>query len=61
LAADGGDPAGATFLMNIFWGPAAALGAIGAGLVHGATGAAVSLLALATIAAVSLVLVRRYA
>jgi len=61
LAADGGDPAGATFLMNIFWGPAAALGAIGAGLVHGATGAAVSLLALAAIAAVSLVLVRRYA
>ena len=55
----GGDPAHATFLMNMFWGPAAALGAIAAGLVHGAIGAEISLLMLAAIAAVSFLFVRR--
>jgi MFS family permease len=57
----GGDPAHATFLMNMAWGPAAALGAISAGIVHGAVGAEISLLMLAAIAAVSLLLVRRLA
>ncbi len=55
----GGDPAHATFLMNMAWGPAAALGAISAGIVHGAVGAEVSLLMLTAIAVISLVLVRR--
>ena len=57
----GGDPAHATFLMNMVWGPAAALGAVSAGLVHGAAGAELSLLMLATVAVVSLLLVRRNA
>lgn len=57
----GGDPGHATFLMNVFWGPAAALGAIGAGLIHGSIGAEISLIALAGIAVVSLVIVRRLA
>ena len=57
----GGDSAHGTFLMNMFWGPAATLGAISAGLVHGSTGAEVSLLMLAVVAASSLVLVRRLA
>ena len=55
----GGDPAHATFLMNMAWGPAAARGAISAGIVHGAVGAEVSLLMLTAIAVISLVLVRR--
>lgn len=57
----GGDPAGATFLMNVFWGPAAAIGAIGAGLVHGGVSAEISFLLLAAIAAASAVAVRRFA
>lgn len=57
----GGDPAHATFLMNMAWGPAAALGAVSAGLAHGSTGAELSLLMLAAVAAVSLLLVRRHA
>lgn len=57
----GGDPAHGTFLMNMFWGPAAALGAISAGLVHGSIGAETSLLMLAVVAASSLLLVRRLA
>ena len=57
----GGDPAHGTFLMNMFWGPAAALGAVSAGLVHGSIGAEVSLLMLAVVAASSVVLVRRLA
>ena len=57
----GGDPTHSTFLMNMFWGPAATLGAISAGLVHGSTGAEVSLLMIAVVAASSLVLVRRLA
>ena len=58
---EGGDPAHATFLMNLFWGPSAALGAIAAGLVHGSIGAEVSLLMLAAIVALSFVFVRRLA
>ncbi len=61
IAHEGGDPAHATFLMNMCWGPATALGAISAGLVHGAASAEISLLMLAAVAALSLVLVRRYA
>ncbi|MGI9187550.1 MAG: MFS transporter, partial [Gaiellales bacterium] len=57
----GGDPAHATFLMNMFWGPAAALGAISAGLVHGSAGAELSLLMLAIVAVASLIFVRRLA
>ena len=45
--------------MNVFWGPAAALGAISAGIVHGSAGAELSLLMLAAIAVVSLIYVRR--
>ncbi|MFM9124469.1 MAG: MFS transporter [Actinomycetota bacterium] len=58
---DGGDPAGATFLMNVFWGPAAAIGAIGAGLVHGGVSAEISFLLLAAVAGASALAVRRYA
>jgi predicted MFS family arabinose efflux permease len=61
IVARGGDPAEAMFLMNVFWGPAAAIGAIGAGLVHSAASAEVSFLLLAGVAAVSAVAVRRYA
>jgi DHA1 family quinolone resistance protein-like MFS transporter len=57
----GGDTAHATFLMNMFWGPAAALGAITAGLVHGSGGAELSLLMLVGVAGISLLLVRRLA
>ena len=57
----GGDPAHATFLMNVCWGPSAALGAIAAGLVHGSIGAEISLLMLAAIAALSFLFVRRLA
>jgi len=57
----GGDPAHGTFLMNMFWGLAAAFGAISGGLVHGSIGAEVSLLMLAVVAASSVVLVRRLA
>lgn len=56
-----GDPQHGTFLMNVFWGPAAALGAISAGLVHGSAGAELSLLMLCAIAGVSTLLVRRHA
>jgi predicted MFS family arabinose efflux permease len=55
-----GDPAGATFLMNVFWGPAAALGSIAAGFVHGAYGVVMSLLMLMAVAAASIAAVRRY-
>ncbi len=54
-----GDPAHATVLMNLCWGPAAALGAITAGMVHGARGAMLSLLLLAIVAAVSVIPVQR--
>ena len=55
----GGDPAHGTFLMNVTWGPAAALGAISAGLVHGSVGAERALLLLCVVAVISLVIVRR--
>jgi predicted MFS family arabinose efflux permease len=55
----GGDPAHGTFLMNVTWGPAAALGAISAGLVHGSVGAERALLLLCAVAVISLVIVRR--
>ncbi|MDP4667482.1 MAG: MFS transporter [Gaiellales bacterium] len=55
----GGDPAHATFLMNAFWGPAAALGAISAGIFHSAGSDALSLLVLTTIIVISLLLTRR--
>lgn len=55
----GGDPAHATFLMNVMWGPAAALGAISAGFTHGAVGAEISLIMLGAVAVVSLIFVRR--
>lgn len=61
ISRDGGDPAGATLLMNLFWGPAAAIGSIAAGLVHGDFGVQVSLVMLATVAALSVLVVRRYA
>lgn len=61
ISQDGGDPAGATLLMNVFWGPSAALGSIIAGLVHGGFGVEVSLVMLAIVAAVSVLVVRRYA
>jgi predicted MFS family arabinose efflux permease len=57
---DNGDPAGATLLMNVFWGPAAALGSITAGLVHGAYGVMMSLLMLTAVAVASIAAVRRY-
>ena len=59
ISLNGGDTAGATLLMNLFWGPAAALGAISAGLVHGALGAEWSFLLLTAVAAVSIIPVRR--
>lgn len=61
IAAEGGDPRNSTFLMNITWGPAAALGAVAAGIAHGAQGAELSLLLLAGIAVFSVLLVRRSA
>lgn len=60
IAHEGGDPAHATFLMNMCWGPAAALGAISAGLVHDAASAEVSLLMLAAVTTLSFMLVRRH-
>jgi predicted MFS family arabinose efflux permease len=61
IIGEGGDPSGATLLMNVFWGPAAAIGAIGAGLVHGGITAEISFLLLAAITGASAVAVRRYA
>ena len=49
----------ATLLMNFFWGPTAALGAISAGLVHGASGAESSFLILNAVTFVSFVLMAR--
>jgi MFS family permease len=60
IHANGGDPSHATFLMNMTWGPAAALGALLAGLAHGHTGAELSLIGLGVVALGTLVLVRRY-
>jgi predicted MFS family arabinose efflux permease len=56
-----GDSAQATFLMNICWGPAAALGAALAGIFHSARGAELSLAMLAFVAFSSIALTYRYA
>ena len=61
IARHSGDPAAAPLLMNMFWGPAAALGAISAGHVHGVLGAEQSFLMLTAVAAASIVAVRRNA
>jgi len=57
----GGNDAEATFLMNLFWGPSAALGAILAGVFHGTGGAMLSFAVLAGITGISAVLVQRFA
>ena len=49
----GGNAAATTFLVNLSWGPSAALGAIVAGVCHDAVGADLSFAVLATVAAVS--------
>lgn len=56
-----GDSAQATFLMNICWGPAAALGAALAGIFHSARGAELSLGMLACVAFATIALTYRYA
>lgn len=61
IARMGGDARNATFLMNLAWGPSAAIGAVAAGLVHGARGAELSLILLAGVAVLSMLLVRRSA
>ncbi len=61
LSESGGDPERRTFLTNLLWGPTAALGAISAGLVHGSLGVEISLVVLATITAISYLMVRRLA
>ncbi|MGV0993314.1 MAG: MFS transporter [Mycobacterium sp.] len=55
----GGNAAEATFLMNLFWGPAAALGAILAGFFHDAVGAELSFVVLSAVTAVSAGIVYR--
>jgi predicted MFS family arabinose efflux permease len=59
IARRGGDPAQATLLMNLFWGPTAALGAIAAGIFHDAVGAVLAFGMLAAVAAVSAAVVYR--
>lgn len=54
----GGDLTHATFLMNLFWAPAAALGAIAAGMFHGGWGGKGAFLILAAVAIASILLVR---
>jgi MFS family permease len=49
----GGNAAATTFLVNLSWGPSAALGAILAGVCHDAVGADLSFAVLATVAVVS--------
>jgi|688.fasta_scaffold260049_2 predicted MFS family arabinose efflux permease len=56
-----GDSTQATFLMNICWGPAAALGAALAGMFHSTRGAELSIGMLACVAFASVVLTYRYA
>ena len=57
----GGNDAEATFLMNLFWGPSAALGAILAGVFHGTGGAMLSFAVLAGITGISALVVYRFA
>jgi MFS family permease len=55
----GGNSADTTFLVNLSWGPSAALGAILAGVCHDAVGANLSFAVLAAVAAVSAGIVYR--
>jgi DHA1 family inner membrane transport protein len=50
IARHGGDPAQATFLMNLSWGPTAVVGAIAAGVFHGHVGAELALALLCAVA-----------
>lgn len=59
IAHRGGDPAQATLLMNLFWGPTAAIGAIAAGVFHDAIGAVAALAMLGVVALVSAAVVYR--
>jgi MFS family permease len=56
----GGNAAATTFLVNLSWGPFAALGAIVAGVCHDVAGAALSFSVLAAVTAFSAGLVYRY-
>ena len=55
----GGDSTQATFLMNLCWGPAAALGAILAGQFHGGWGGKGAFLMLSLVVMLSILAVRR--
>ena len=61
ITAHGGSTIQATLLMNTAWGPSAALGAILAGLFHGAVGAELSFAVLAAVALGSAFAVHRFA
>jgi len=56
----GGNAAVTTFLVNLSWGPSAALGAVLAGVCHDAVGAALSFGVLAAVTAISAGLIYRY-
>ena len=56
----GGNDATTTFLVNLSWGPSAALGAVLAGVCHDVAGAGLSFGALAAVTAFSAGLVYRY-
>ena len=56
----GGNAAATTFLVNLSWGPFAALGAILAGVCHDVVGAALSFGVLAAVTAFSAGLIYRY-
>lgn len=59
IARRGGDPAQATLLMNLFWGPTAAVGAIAAGIFHDAVGAELAFGMLGVVAVLSAIVVYR--
>jgi MFS family permease len=61
VQAQGKSTVEATFLMNLYWGPSAALGAILGGIFHGAVGAELSFGFLAVVLVASAGLVARYA
>jgi energy-converting hydrogenase Eha subunit B len=56
----GGNATTTTFLVNLSWGPSAALGAVLAGVCHDAVGAALSFGVLAAVTAISAGLIYRY-
>jgi hypothetical protein len=56
----GGNDTTTTFLVNLSWGPSAALGAVLAGVCHDVAGAALSFGVLAAVTAFSAGLVYRY-